>query len=85
MKTEPIRPITEERAHHKMLVAIDGPEFAHCGSLVKASVANYWSNLSIRMLGNSLRDLKILSHFISKPIYKLTKQSPDLSVMVKQI
>ena len=35
------RPITGEGAHHRMLVAINGPEFAHCDSLVKASMAVY--------------------------------------------
>ena len=34
------RPITEERAHHEMLVAINGLEFAHCDSLAMASMAN---------------------------------------------
>ena len=38
------RPITEEHAQHEMLVASNGPELAHCDSLVKASMANYWRN-----------------------------------------
>ena len=35
------RPKKEERAHHEMHVAINGPELPHCDSLVKASTANY--------------------------------------------
>ena len=39
------RLITEEHACHKMLVAINGPELAHCDSIVKDSMANCWRNL----------------------------------------
>jgi len=38
------RLITEERVHHEMLVAINGTKLAHCDSLVKASMENYWRN-----------------------------------------
>ena len=39
------RPITDGRVHREMRVASNGLEFAHCNSLVKASMANYWENV----------------------------------------
>ena len=77
------RQIAEEHDHQEMLVAISGPELAHCNSLVKASMANYWKDFKHKDAWHFTRrseDIKF--HFNSKSVDKFTKQSRDLPSLV---
>lgn len=74
------RPIKEERAHHEMLIAVNGPELAHADNLIKSSMSKIWKN---QKSNNdnwhfTLRSEDIKSYTVSKTVDRISKEIPSL-------
>ena len=79
------RPITEERAHHEMMIAINGPELSNADSIIKGSMSNYWRKYSHSNDWHFTRrsradDIKPCT--ISKVIDRMNNQKPCLPFMM---
>ena len=78
------RPITEERAHHEMLIAVNGPELAHADNVIKSSMLTYWKNQKSKNNNwhFTLRSEDIKSYTVSKTFDRISKENPSLPFML---
>ena len=76
------RNITEERAHHEMSIAINGPELANADNVIKASMSSYWRNYAHKSNWHFTRRSRseTIKHYtVSKVIDRMSNQKPSLS------
>ena len=78
-----IRPITEEHAHHEMIIAINGPELCNADNVKKKSMSNYWNNQKRKDGWHfTRRSEDINCYTVSKVVDRLSSQNPSLPFMV---